>query len=326
MVYIGIVTYNSARLMAACLASLSRQTYPNIQVIVLDNHSSDDIAKLMRKYPGVRYIESRKNVGYGSGHNGILRTIHFTNNDYYLTLNPDARLLPAYVSRLVQACRRRKAGWAVGALYKDTKRTTLYSVGHAMFRDGYAFNIGYGMKGAGLYNAPRKIFGAPGAAALYSYSLIRDISRGDNFFDPALFIYYEDVDVDWRANLSGHSCWFEPSAVAIHPGGTAPRHMTGDILCNRFYVVMKNAFVSDLLVYNLPVIMFHLLTRLVCTPLIGARMMGLCVVRAPVAFSKRTAVRMTKSDMHVWFRAAGKEMSAQPKNIRERIRAFTTNC
>lgn len=323
VVYVGIVTYNSARLMDACFAALSRQIYPHIQIVVFDNHSSDNIAKLMRKYPHVRFIQSSKNVGYGSGHNNILRAIRCKNNDYYLTLNPDARLSPTYISQLVSSCRRHKAGWAVGKLYKDTKKTVLYSAGHAILRDGYAFNIGYGMKDGPQYSVSRKIFGAPGAAALYSHALISALSRDGDFFDPALFLYYEDIDIDWRANLAGYACWFEPSAVAIHKGGVAPPHMTGDILCNRFYVVMKNAFVSDLLTYNFPVITLHLLARLVSTPLIGARMIGLCVAKSPVALYKRTTVRTPKSVIHQWFRAAGKEMSLQPVNARERIKAFT---
>lgn len=324
VVYVGVVTYNSARLMDVCFAALSRQIYPHIQIVVFDNHSSDNIAKLMRKYPHARFIQSSKNVGYGRGHNSILRTIRFKNNDYYLTLNPDARLSPTYISRLVSSCRRHNAGWAVGKLHKDANKTALYSAGHAMLRDGYAFNIGYGMKDGSQYSVSRKIFGAPGAAALYSRALIRGLSKDGDFFDPALFLYYEDIDIDWRANLAGYACWFEPSAVAIHKGGVAPSHMMGDILCNRFYVVMKNAFVSDLLTYNLPVITFHLLARLVSTPLIGARMIGLCAVKAPVALYKRTAARTSKSVMHQWFRAAKNEVSMQPKNIRERIKAFTT--
>lgn len=322
--YVGIVTYNSAHLIEACLNALSKQTYPKVRIVVFDNNSSDDIGKRVQKYPRVRFIQSAQNVGYGRGHNSIISTISFKRDDYYLTLNPDARLSPTYISQLVSSCRRHKAGWAVGKLYRDTKKTTLYSAGHAMLRDGYAFNIGYGMKDSPKYAVPRRIFGAPGAAALYSFSLIRDISRGGDFFDPELFLYYEDIDIDWRANLGGHSCWYEPLAVAIHTGGVAPRHMTGDILCNRFYVVMKNAYFSDLITYNLPVIMFHLLIRLVSTPLVGARMVGLCVGGVPLALRRRTAAKVLKNDMHAWFGAARKEASLQPKNIRERIKAFTT--
>jgi len=324
-VYVGIVTYNSAHLIEACLNALLKQAYPKVRIVVFDNNSSDDIGKRVQKYPRVRFIQSAQNVGYGRGHNSIISTIPFKRNDYYLTLNPDARLTPTYISRLVTRCRRQKAGWAVGKLYKDIKQTILYSAGHAMFRDGYAFNIGYGMKDTEQYAFARKIFGAPGAAALYSYQLIRDISAGNNFFDPVFFLYYEDIDVDWRANLMGYTCWFEPLATAVHPGGVAPRRLIGDILCNRFIMVIKNAFFMDLLFYNFPIIFFHLVVRLIITPRVGWYMIRQVLKQTKGALHLRKAATISRADMHRWYRDAANEVSKQPRNIVSRSLALITN-
>ena len=318
-VYIGIVSYKSATLLPACLAALCAQTYAHTRIIIWDNAGENSVRMLAKRYR-VRYIRSKKNVGYGSGHNGILGAITMHDTDYYLTVNPDALLEKGYVASLVRSARVHKAGWATGKLYKNIPAKELYSVGHAMFRDGYAFNIGYGVVDHGQFDVPREIFGAPGAAALYSARFVRIVARGDIFFDPLLFMYYEDIDIDWRGQLNGFSCWYEPNAVAIHPGGSFPRNLEGQVLVNRFVTVVKNATLRDLVLYNMPRIVLHMLARLVVTPRVG---IGMIVLFSRLC-GRAIAARENRSNRHMkhWFLRAGLEHANLPRFGKQRIQAF----
>lgn len=321
-VYVGIVTYNSLPLMAQCLDGLFRQTYSPLVIIVLDNSSKDDICTFMRQYPSVSFIQSKNNIGFGNGHNEIIRLSHIRKQDYYLALNPDVELDVTYVARLVSALQRGEADWGVGKLYKNRQRTLFYSVGHALFRDGYAFNIGYEQKEEHQYDSGKEIFGAPGAAALYSGRLINALSKDNNFFDPNIFMYYEDVDVDWRANRAGFHCWYEPKAIAFHPGGSFPNHLEAEVLSNRFYTTIKNANIVDLFTYNLPVIVLHVCARIILTPAVGMTIVRLLAQRVRRGTLQRVGTDKTRAAMHMWFRRAAKELSGQPNTVLLRLRSF----
>ena len=322
-VYVGIVTYNSAVLIARCLSAIFHQRSVDIHVVVLDNNSSDSIVSVMKRYPKrAVFIRSRVNLGFGGGHNAILRSLRLRDNDYYVALNPDALPEPDCFAHLVRASKKHSASWVTGKLYKNTSTRVLYSVGHALRRDGYAFNIGYGIVDRGQFSAPREVFGAPGAAALYRGSMVRTLSVNGNFFDPELFMYYEDVDIDWRGQLHGLRCWYEPAAVISHPGGMFPRSLEAEVLANRFLCILKNAYISDLIVYNLPRIWLHIILRIVITPAVGLGILRKMIRSSYSALRARSSPYISKQEMHTWFLQSAKEVSKQPVKFFDRMRVF----
>lgn len=322
-VYIGIVTYNSAAHMSTCVRALFTQTYKPLHIIVFDNNSTDNIKKIIQRYKKfVSFRQSHKNLGFGSGHNAILKAITLKDSDYYMVLNPDAELMPDCIETLVRSCQKHNAQWATGKLYKDIHTKTLYSVGHALLRDGYAFNVGYGLTDRGQYELSRRVFGAPGAAALYSGLMIRKISINTNFFDPTLFMYYEDVDIDWRAQLKGFTCVYEPTAIVKHPGGQFPIHLEAEVLSNRFLSIIKNAFLIDLLLYNFLIMTAHVLTRLLITPRTGLLMAGRLLHYAPGAWANRSRPNISRGEMLQRFKQAIQEKTTQPITLQTRLHVF----
>lgn len=323
VVYVGVVTYNSAPLIGRCLEAILGQRHVAVRVIVFDNNSRDHIARVMQRYKqGTTFIQSPVNVGFGGGHNAILRSLRLRDSDYYMALNPDARLEPGSLARLVAAAKKHRASWVSGKLYRDSAHKILYSVGHALLRDGYAFNIGFGITDRGQYNMPREVFGAPGAAALYQGSMIHTLSIRGNFFDPTLFMYYEDVDIDWRARVRGLRCWYEPSAVVVHPGGKFPRALEAEVLANRFLSVCKNALPRDLFFYNLPGIGIHIAARFLVTPRIGFRILKKFFKQMYRAIGARANTKVSPAVMHGWFLWSSKELSQQPISLTDRLNAF----
>jgi GT2 family glycosyltransferase len=99
----------------------------------------------------------------------------------------------------------------------------------------------------GHYLQHEYVFGATAAAALYRRQMIDDIAIGDEFFDPDFFVYREDADVAWRAQLMGWRCIYTPHARGYHvrnvlPGNrrALPAVINMHSVKNRFLMRMKN--------------------------------------------------------------------------------------
>lgn len=321
MVYVGIVSFNTLSDLPGCIASVKRQSQKDIRIIVFDNNSSDGSVAWLRKQKGIMLIPHDENIGFGRAHNAIINSVHLGKNDYYLALNPDVRLGRRYISELVAVVKTKGAYWATGKLYKDASKKTLYSAGHGLLKDGYALNIGYDLPDGKIWNVAREVFGAPGAAPLYSSKLIRSLSVSGSFFDPRMFLYYEDIDVDWRARLSGFHCWYSPRATAVHAGGKFRSSYEIEALGNRYAGVLKNASVADLVTYNIPRIGMHVLFRLVLSPRKGFLLLGKAM-RAVTFLRARTPWRVSRSYMHRWFAWSAGQPTGQPVTPIGRLSSF----
>src|SRR5437016_5836981 len=98
---VTIVTFNSGRFVAQCLESVLEQDYPQKEVIVVDNASTDDTRTILREFEGrVRVIYNRENVGFAAGQN---QAIALSDAEWVLALNPDVRLMRDFISMLVAA-------------------------------------------------------------------------------------------------------------------------------------------------------------------------------------------------------------------------------
>lgn len=310
--------------MRACIDAILHSSYSPVRINVFDNNSTDNVQQVMQRFgKRITFIKSNCNFGFGGGHNKIIQSVKLKDDDYYMALNPDAIVDARCIEMLVRSSQKHAADWMTGKLYKNLQSKILYSVGHALFRDGYAINIGFGCKDVGQYNFSREVFGSPGAAALYKGSTIRKLSLGGYFFNPALFMYHEDVDIDWRARLLGLRCWYEPIAIVEHPGGDLPPSLEGEVLANRYISTIQNAFLVDLIFYNIPIIVFHTLFRLCVTPSIGICMMQKIILTLPATLILRMPAKIRRKQITWWFCWAKTEKSQQPAGFTARLLLFT---
>lgn len=320
-IYIGVVTYNSRDDLPSCFAGICAQACPDLRVVVCDNASSDgSVAWLRQHAPEADLIVNDHNFGYGRAHNRIIQSIELQPGDCYLTLNPDVELSPNYVTALLAAIADQpEIGWATGKLFMKTSETggerLLYSAGHAMLRSGFAFNIGYGLPDAAGFSQSREVFGAPGAAALYKAELVHAVSENGAFFDPGLFMYAEDTDVDWRARRQGWRCWYCADATADHRGSQPTGWLKMTAVGNRYVSILKNALLPDLLLFNLPYMAAHCLARLVVTPALGARLIAQIARRAPAALRQRRKPDIPGGELRRWFRWSAQQPSEQRAGI-----------
>src|SRR5574341_1846716 len=217
LVSVTIVTYNSSRFIDRCLKSVLADSYPLKEIIIIDNHSTDGTQKVLRNFEGCcRIVYNDRNVGFAAAQN---QAITLSRGDWVLTLNPDVVLEPGFIGALVQAGRLDpKVGAVCGKLL--TMRATLALPEDPVIDStGIYFtpmlrHLDRGSREVenGHFRNHEYVFGASAAAALYRREMIDDISVDGEFFDSDFFVYREDADVAWRAQLMGWRCLYTPYA------------------------------------------------------------------------------------------------------------------
>ncbi len=244
-VTVGIIAYQSDRVLRACLDSVLKQTYEPLAVAVLNNHSPDAADEwLAREYPQVKLVKSPENVGFARGHNRIFREFP---GDYYLCLNPDVVLEPDFTARLVALLERHpQAATAGGKVLRlnpaDTSKThVIDTVGLRILPWQQVFDVGAGELGHGLYDGEREVFGVSGAVFLIRPAAMTEAGG----FDERMFMYKEDVDLIYRLRWLGYEAWVDAGAVAYHERtakpGAVTRHVRAMSLVHHRLMLKKNA-------------------------------------------------------------------------------------
>jgi GT2 family glycosyltransferase len=222
--------------------------YSSMELIVVDNGSTDGSVDLVRRrHPEAVVLRNPENLGYCRAQN---QAIAQARGEYFLALNPDVRLLPGYIERMVEALERRpEYGSAVGKLWQtvDQDPRLLDSTGLFLDRRRHQYLRGHGRPDLGQYDQAGEIFGVDGAAAFHRRTMLEDVAIDGQYFDEQFFTYMEDVDLAWRARLLGWKSWYEPSAQAFHkrrfkPGGRGrmEKEIRRIAVKNRYLLLLKN--------------------------------------------------------------------------------------
>jgi GT2 family glycosyltransferase len=251
-VSVTLVTYNSGRFIKRCLESVLEQKYPQLEVIIIDNASTDgtvDILEPFEKCCTIHY--NQENIGFAGAQN---QAIALSSGEWILTLNPDVLLLPNFIEELVLAGTvDAKVGTVCGKLLSISASFDLPdeqlvdSTGIYFTPTLRHLDRGSREPDRGHFLNFEYVFGATAAAALYRREMIDDISVQGEFFEVDFFVYREDADVAWRAQLLGWRCLYTPDACGYHVRNVLPgkRHaLPPDInmhsVKNRFLMRIKN--------------------------------------------------------------------------------------
>jgi GT2 family glycosyltransferase len=213
-----VLCFNNHDLLPRCLDHLlaSRLADGELSVVVVDNASSDgSVDDWERRYPGVRLIRNRTNLGFAGGVNSALHDLDGV--DAVALVNSDAFVEPDWLEPLVAAL---AADPSVGAaqskiLFAEPDaggRARINSVGVHLGRTWELHDRGYDEIDAGQYDVEEDIWGWSGGAVLLRTSYLRDVG----LFDERLFMYAEDADLAWRGARRGWRYRYVPTSVVHH--------------------------------------------------------------------------------------------------------------
>lgn len=209
-----VPTWNGAHLLEPCLASLERQSYPSLEVIVADGASTDGTAEVLRRFPRVVHQRVARNRGFAGNVNAGLRVAQ---GEVLLLLNNDAEADRDWVLACVDALAAHPEAGSVAARLLFADGATVNSAGDAVTRSGWARQRGAGEPDGSRWRQPGWVFGASGGGAAYRRALFADVG----LFDERFFMYLEDVDLAFRAQLRRWRCWYQPAALVHHRGSAS---------------------------------------------------------------------------------------------------------
>lgn len=248
LVSIITVNYNKASVTCELLDSLKKITYPNIEVIVVDNASPDEKPdSIKHNHPGIIFVQNPINYGFAAGNNfGIM----CARGKYILLLNNDTIVTPDFIEPMVMFLETHANVGAVSpkirfyyepeiiqyAGFNPIKKHTLRNSA-----------IGYKEKDIGQYNATCKTAFAHGAAMMVPLEVVKQVGMMSYIY----FLYYEEADWCERIKRAGYSIWFIHNSLIYHKEsistGKSSLLKTYYLTRNRIVYMRRNFFGKDFL-------------------------------------------------------------------------------
>ena len=210
LISIIILNWNGKQHLQECLDSVLAQTYKNIEIILVDNGSTDGSAQYVRDmYPEIKVLELDQNYGFCKGNNEGIR---ISKGEYIVLLNNDTVADKQWLERLLECMiSDKEIGFCASKLVSYYDKDTLDAAGDGFSVCGAGFKRGFGYSQK-HYDDSDYVFGACAGAAMYKRSMLDEIGLLDEDF----FITYEDSDLSFRAQLAGYKCKYQPQAVVYH--------------------------------------------------------------------------------------------------------------
>jgi GT2 family glycosyltransferase len=230
-----IVNFNGQDYLENCLVSLQQQTYPDYEIILVDNASSDRSIEIAQQYADdVKLVISGHNLGFAGGNN---LGVQHTTGDYLAFLNPDTIVQPAWLIELVNAMTTiDRAGLATAKILLLSEPDRINTCGNDVHFTGIPTVRGWRLPASSM-DQIEEVCSVSGACFLMRKQVFVEIGG----FSDDFFLYCEDNDLAWRAQLAGYSCWYVPTSVVFHR--YAPRFGADKFYFlerNRYRVVLQN--------------------------------------------------------------------------------------
>ncbi|NQU33063.1 MAG: glycosyltransferase family 2 protein [Bacteroidetes bacterium] len=236
LVSIITVNYNQAEVTCALIESLNKITYPNFEVIVVDNNSvEDDPSIIKQRYPNIIYIENPINYGFAAGNNfGLMRA----RGDYVLLLNNDIEVPSNFMEPLIEKLERNPKIGAVSPKIKfyyqpDTIQYAGFTpINNITMRNA---SIGFREKDKGQYDVDKETAYTHGAAMMVPINVVKDVGLMSYIF----FLYYEEADWCARIANAGYSMHYVHNSYVLHKESIS----TGKLSPLKIYYQNRNRIV-----------------------------------------------------------------------------------
>jgi len=249
LISVVIPNYNGVSHLKVCFESLRNQTYRDFKVCLVDNNSSDNsIIFTKENFPEVEILSLDSNTGFAKAVNvGIKHSLSNLNYNYILLLNNDIECRTNFIKELLNGFKSEEIGSVACKMLDYYNRDMIDNAGDFIKSKGSPYARGFTERDNGQYDKEEFIWGACAGAAIYN----KDVFETVGFFDEDFFAYYEDVDFNFRMQLLGYKCYYNPKAVCYHKRGGTVRNTIGlqTMLCekNLIAVRLKNYPINILL-------------------------------------------------------------------------------
>lgn len=248
---VAVITlnWNGKKHLDDCLNSLLKLNYPNFEIIVVENGSTDGSKEYLLKNfsKKIKIIDLSENTGFAKGNNlAMQEAFKDPEVKYIATINNDTKVDARWLAQMVEMIEKNNSiGMIAPKINFFYEPGLIDSAGIVISADGGGMNRGFKEKDVGQYEKIEEIFGACAGAALYSREMLEKIKLDDdNYFDNDHFAYYEDLDLAWRARLAGYKCMYVPSAKVWHVHSATSISYSPfkafHVQRNRLYTIVKN--------------------------------------------------------------------------------------
>ncbi len=210
LVSIIILTYNCKNDLPDCLPNIIKQSYPNKEIIVVDNCSTDGTASFIKtNYLEIRVVESDTNLGYPGGNNyGVTQA----KGEYIVIVNPDTIPHNNWLEELIKPLNENPdIAITTSKILIYDNNDLINTCGNYSHFTGLDFCRGLS-KDSSNFNIPEEL----GAFSGCSFAIRREAFENIGGFDADFFLYEEDVDLSWRARLLGYKIMFVPTSIIYH--------------------------------------------------------------------------------------------------------------
>ncbi len=249
LISVIIVNYNGAALLKECLKSVFDQPYKPIEIIVVDNASTDDSVEMVRAgFPEVRFIRNETNLGFAGGNNVGVRS---ATGEFVVLLNNDATVGDNWLRGLLQKFTEKNVAIVTSKVITDGVPEEFYEM------NGSINFLGYNIMRQ--FSDPTKIFYGGGTSLMFRKGIVRE-----PFLDE-FFLYHEDVYLSWRMRLQGSDVRMAPDSPVQHRGNATVKRQASELIT--FYQE-RNRVLNLFLFYQLgtlikliPFFVFDVLAR-----------------------------------------------------------------
>jgi hypothetical protein len=213
-----VLNWNQAGMTAECLDSLKKLEYPNINVIVVDNGSSDGSGAFIRdNYPWVTLIEQTPNIGYSPGNNVGIEYALKQGTDYLFLLNNDTEVDPLMLSRLIEVSESNSQFGMIGPTmyYFEPMNMVWGGENYIKWDKAQTFRRHFMEIDDGLislHESPIEVDYIDTCAVLVKREVVEKIG----LMNEAYFINFDDLEWNVRAHKSGYKIIYVPNAKMWH--------------------------------------------------------------------------------------------------------------
>ena len=210
-VSIVILNYNGKDFILNCLESIYQTKEISFEIIVIDNNSTDNSQnRCKEKFPDIVLIKNEKNIGMGARTIGIQKA----QGEHIMFLDYDTKITPDCLEKLIKSFQENGPGLYQPKLLELNESKIINSAGNMINPFGLGFSRGKGQKDEGQFDNFERISYTSGACTFSSAKIMRQIKE----VDPIFFLYHDDLDFGWRANLIGIPSFYEPNVIVYHYG------------------------------------------------------------------------------------------------------------